>query len=145
MKSNDRTGSFSLLRLARVGNRRHESVFALARVETGMLHHDGHIALDDAGVRRPERDWLGVVQVIETEMLGSPGRDSQPVRTDGIPIGVENSERKMRVGMVGIEHAESFVACKFRRLSMAPGGNITFRNNPPGISNAIAQIGLCHT
>jgi hypothetical protein len=59
--------------LRREGDGAEQRRLGLPRVEPRVLHDDGHVGLDDAGVVGRERDGLRVAQVVEGQVVRRAG------------------------------------------------------------------------
>lgn len=94
----ERDASFATTLLAsREGDRAEQRIFRLARVESGVLHDNRHIGLDETGKISIDRNRSRVGQIVETHMFGSFCRNEQPIWADRRLVRIENSNRDVGV------------------------------------------------
>src|SRR5215208_7335162 len=72
--------------VARVRYRREQRVLGLPGVETGVLHDDGHLRLDHAGVPGIPGDRLRIAELVEARVKGTSGRNPHPVGSRGFTV-----------------------------------------------------------
>ena len=88
------------------GHGAHQRVLGLARIQAGVLHHDGHVGLDDAGERRLLRNRLGVVEFVETQVSRAVRLHREGVGADRLAVLVVDVDAHLRVA-IGMRRSAS--------------------------------------
>jgi hypothetical protein len=79
-------------------HRRHQRILCLPRIKTCVLDDDRRVGRDDAGKVRPTGNRLRVGEVVEADMTGPSRRDRQSIRSNRIPIRIE--DRNFDIGLL---------------------------------------------
>ena len=74
-----------------------QGILRLARVESRVLHDDGHVRFDQDRIRCIGRNFFRVMKIVKAQMLGAPGGNRKFVGTDWIAIFKKNCDRDVRV------------------------------------------------
>src|SRR5947207_1300397 len=114
----------------RKGDGGEQRVRVLPRVQSGVLHDDGNVALEYARVVGTVRDRLRIVEVVESKMLGAARRHGHAVRTGRLAIAEVDGDDDVGVGVVRVEDARRLVAEKLRLTSVAPFGDVPLGDGP---------------
>src|SRR5690606_24673615 len=54
--------------LLRISNRAQQRILRLSRIQTGVLHHDGHVGFDDGGVVGILWDGFRIAERVESQV-----------------------------------------------------------------------------
>ena len=114
----------------RIGNRAEQSVLSLTRVEAGMLHDYRYVRFDKTRKVGVERYRFWNCEIVESDVPGAPGRHGQPIGTGGLPIGVKNCDRYLRVRVGRVQNTHGLMTGKLRFRTMAACRNVTFHYCP---------------
>src|SRR5688572_19947365 len=95
-----------------------------------MLHDDRLVRIDDRCERCFSWKRLGILELVETEVERTARRNRESIRTRGITIGEVHRYPYISVAFAGIEEADSLVTGHLRLRTVAPAGDVPFRNGP---------------
>src|SRR5690606_26432392 len=121
----------------REGDRGHQRVLGLARIQARVLDHDRHVRLDHAGERSVLRDRLRILERVEAQVVRTPRRHGDGVRAGRLAVGEEHGDAYRGLGVAGVEDAAGLVAFQLRRGAVAPGRDVAFGDRPALASDRV--------
>jgi hypothetical protein len=74
-----------------------QRVLGLTRIQSRVLHHNGHIRLNQTRIRRVGRDLFRILKIIEAQMLVTPSGNREFVGTNRITIFKKDCDSHVRV------------------------------------------------
>ena len=104
-----------------------------------MLHDDGNIGFDYAGVIGVVRYRFRIGKFIETNVFGARRFNDNVVRSGRFPIGKENGDINVGVLIAAIENTHRVVTHQLPTITCAGGRNVTIGDYP-----ALTSRGLVH-